>query len=303
MQGLVMSGSNNAFEVKCEDGLIRRCNIKGKVLAHDIKYYNPLAPGDVVEIEVDSISFNEALILRLVERKNFFPRLNNKTNTPQVLAANIDAVVCITTPDQPEFRPIFVDRVLVQASEQNIPVVIIVNKEDLGISKKVETVVNIWKSLNYTVLFLCAQKKQGLDAFLSLIDKKTICVMGQSGVGKSTLLNSIAPHLCLATSKVSSHTNKGSHTTTSSHLYEVALGNSFVNIIDTPGIKNFSLYNINKQNLALHFPEISDLLGTCKFGVSCSHITETGCKILESLECGRFSKQRYKSYLNMAKEL
>ncbi|MEL3908610.1 MAG: ribosome small subunit-dependent GTPase A [Treponemataceae bacterium] len=307
MRGLVLSGANNLFQVECEDGFIRQCTIKGKVLEQDIRYHNPLAPGDFVEVEIDEHDLNEAQVLEMLPRKNFFARLNEKTLTPQILAANIDLLLCITTPDEPPFRPIFVDRVLVQAAWQNIPVLIVLNKIDLKLSKKKQVLVDAhlaeWQRLKYQLVKTSASTGEGLQELVKMINGKTICIAGQSGVGKSSLLNAIDSGLSLATGKVSEKYNKGSHTTTRGSFYKInkKFGNKNLqlNIIDTPGIKNFSLYGIERDEIALYFPEMAEAVGKCKFGLSCSHTVDAGCEIVRLLDEGKISDLRYKSWLNM----
>lgn len=299
MLGLVISGSNNFFTVRCGDGGIRRCNIKGKVLKQEEQFYNALAPGDYVIVEPDILDNSEGRIISLQDRKNFFARKNEKNNSPQILASNIDTVLCLTTPDRPEFRPIFVDRVLVQAASQNISVIIVLNKIDLGISPEVKKRIDNWRELGYKVREISALNGIGIQELSEEINNKTLCVIGQSGVGKSTLLNTLCPDLNLQTAEISAKQNRGSHTTTMSALYRIKNAATDFSVIDTPGVKNFSLYNIPKEEVALYFPEMRDALGKCKFGLSCSHKTKKGCAILQLLSEGKILKERYDSWLNM----
>lgn len=297
MQGLILHGTNNFFQVECEDRIIRRCSIRGKVLEQELRQHNPFAPGDFVKVELNSPDDGEAQILERLPRKNYFARLNEKTRSPQVLAANIDLILCVTCPDNPQFRPIFVDRVLVQAAWQNIPVLIVLNKIDIPIRKEVEDRINDWKRIGYSVEKVSAIHASGIDKLIAHIRGKTICIIGQSGVGKSSLLNAIAPELNLRTGDVSEKYNKGSHTTTRGSVYD--LKSLELKIIDTPGIKNFSLYGIQPDELALYFPEMKAAIGKCKFGLSCSHIHEEGCKVQEFLSKGSISSERFESWLNM----
>lgn len=303
MRGLVLTGSNNFFTIKCEDGQIRRCNIKGKILQQDFRSHNPLAPGDYVKVEVDKHDKTEAQVLELIKRKNFFARHNEKTASPQILASNIDLVLCLTSPDTPRFHPIFVDRVLVQASSQNISVIIVVNKIDIPKNEKVKSRIYDWKKIGYKVLELSTFEKVGIQELAEAINGKTVCLIGQSGVGKSSLINSLSSKLNLPSGEVSKKYNKGSHTTTCGTLYEIEntdfLKNFNAQVIDTPGIKNFSLYGIEANEVALYFPELSETLGKCKFGLSCSHQSEQGCAIRQRLDDGKISEQRYESWLNM----
>lgn len=301
MQGLVVSGSNNVFKVACEDGVERLCTIKGKVLEQETKYHNPLAPGDFVQLE--PASHDEAQILTLMPRKNFFARFNEKTASPQILAANVDLVLCMTTPDTPPFRPVFVDRILVQAASQHIPVAIVLNKIDLTLTEKVRAHISEWRRLHYPVYQISARSGEGIPELIKIFTGKTVCIIGQSGVGKSSLLNDLAPALQVMTGKVSEKYNKGSHTTTRGALYRITTAASeetvSFNIIDTPGIKNFSLCGIAKDEVACYFPEMVTALGKCKFGLSCSHKSEPGCEVLRRIQSGEISPLRYESWLNM----
>lgn len=301
MRGLVLRGTNNIFNVACEDGTERLCTIKGKILEQETKYHNPIAPGDFVQVEPDA--HGEARILSLEPRKNFFARLNEKTSTPQILAANVDLVLCMTTPDTPPFRPIFVDRVLVQAASQNIPACIVMNKIDIAASEKVREHTAEWRRLKYSVFEISAHSGEGIPELLAALANKTVCLTGQSGVGKSSFLNGIAPDLKLMTGEVSAKYNKGSHTTTCGTFYRIKtyVNDSPIslNIIDTPGIKNFSLYGVDKDAVALYFPEMETAVGKCKFGLSCSHKSEKSCEILRRVQTGEISRLRYESWLNI----
>lgn len=297
MKALVLHGTNNFFQVACEDAQIRRCTIKGKILAQEMRQHNPLAPGDYVEVEVDALDKTEAQILALHPRKNYFARFNEKTKSPQVLAANIDLILCLCTPDTPPFRPIFIDRVLVQAASQNIPVLIVLNKIDLPISEAVHARVEDWQRLGYRVEKVSAKNGTGIAQLIAAVKNKTVCIVGQSGVGKSSLLNAIEPSLQLSTAAVSEKYNKGSHTTTRGSVYRIPRLN--LSIIDTPGIKNFVLAGIPREDIALYFPEMKSAIGTCKFGLSCSHMSETGCEIQKRLAEGKISPMRFESWLNM----
>ena len=221
MKGLVLKGSNNIFYVECEDGKFRNCSIKGKVLKDSALYYNPLAAGDFVNLEPDTHSDDEGLITGLIERKNSFLRLNQKLNMPQLLAANIDLLVCVVSAANPPFRPRFVDRVLVQAEIQKIPVLIVINKCDLKISADVKERIEDWKRLGSKNLEVSAKEGRGMDNLIESLSAKTSALVGQSGVGKSTLLNFIAPDLNLKTSAISDKYDRGTHTTTQGEYFKI----------------------------------------------------------------------------------
>ena len=308
MQGLVLSGANNFFTVRTLEGSIVRCSIKGKKLKESRGYYNPLAPGDTVDIEYDTIHPDQGQITALVPRRNGFIRWNQKTRSPQLLAANIDLLLCVTTPANPPFRPRFTDRTLVQASAEGIPALIIVNKIDLGISETVRERIRDWQRIGVQVCEVSAKTGEGLEALARLLSGKTCAVTGQSGVGKSSLLNSLDPSLALKTADISFKYDRGIHTTTQG----VFLPMTFTaddgtrlpfNIIDTPGIRHFALWGIKPEEVIFYFPEMETAAIQCAFGLSCSHIHERGCRILEELDTGNIHPDRYESWRSMHDEL
>lgn len=308
MKGLVLKGSNNIFFVECEDGKLRNCSIKGKILKDSALYYNPLAAGDLVNIEPDTHSEDEGLVTGLAERKNSFLRLNQKLNMPQLLAANIDLLVCVASAANPPFRPRFVDRVLVQAEIQKIPVLIVLNKCDLKIADDVRDRMEDWKRLGYKTIEVSAKEGRGMDNLIETLSAKTSALVGQSGVGKSTLLNFIAPDLNLKTSAISDKYDRGTHTTTQGEYFKIRALTSkgkehSINIIDTPGVRNFAIYGIEPEDTGLYFPEMEKLIGSCKFGLSCTHTHEPGCALLEALKKGDIHKDRYTSFELINKEL
>ncbi len=308
MKGRVLKGTNNIFSIDCEDGLVRTCAIKGKILKKSKGLYNPLAAGDFVHIEVDTHDESEGMILDLIERKNKFLRENQKTNTPQLLAANIDLLLCVTSVANPPFRPRFVDRVLVQAEIQQIPVLIVLNKSDLEITDEVKTRCEDWRRLGYTVQFASAKNKTGIDEIIEKISEKTIAAVGQSGVGKSSLLNAISPELDLKTAEISNKHDRGTHTTTQGELFKITAETSdgkkhSINLIDTPGIRSFVVSGIDARDVAAYFPELEELIVQCKFGLSCTHTKEKGCKVNEALANGEILPDRYTSWKSIYDEL
>ena len=308
MQGLVLSGANNFFSVRTHGGCVVRCSIKGKKLKDIRGYYNPLAPGDTVEIEYDPLNSDQGQITALIPRRNGFVRWNQKTRSPQLLAANIDLLLCVTTPANPPFRPRFTDRTLVQAAVEGIPTLIIMNKIDLGISEVVRERILDWKRIGIPVYEVSAQTGEGLETLARLLSGKTCAVTGQSGVGKSSLLNSLDPSLALKTADISFKYDRGIHTTTQG----VFLPMTFTahdgtplpfNIIDTPGIRHFALWGIKPEEVIFYFPEMEAAAVQCSFGLSCSHIHEQGCRILEALDAGSVHPDRYESWRSMRDEL
>lgn len=308
MQGLVLSGANNFFAVRTPEGNVVRCSIKGKKLKESRGYYNPLAPGDTVDIEYDIIHPDQGQITALVPRRNGFIRWNQKTRSPQLLAANIDLLLCVTTPANPPFRPRFTDRTLVQAAAEGIPALIIVNKIDLGIPESVRERIRDWQRIGIQICEVSAKTGEGLEPLARLLSGKTCAVTGQSGVGKSSLLNSLDPSLALKTADISFKYDRGIHTTTQGVFLPMTFTAhdrtrlSF-NIIDTPGIRHFALWGIKPEEVIFYFPEMETAAIQCAFGLSCSHIHERGCRILEELDAGHIHPDRYESWRSMRDEL
>ncbi len=309
MQGTVLAGTNNYFEIECDDGVTRTCSIKGKVLKSEKEYYNPLAPGDIVEIEEDSIDEEKGQIVSLVPRKNEFVRWNVKGRCPQLLAANVDYMILVTTPTEPPFRPRFVDRELCQAELLGLTPVIVCNKYDLvdETDVDVENYLQIWEELGYKVLRISAKTGEGIIEFAELLENHLSAFVGQSGVGKSSLVNVLDDSCVLKTGSLSKKYGRGNHTTTKGTLNRIELNTSLTggvkgriaSIIDTPGIRRFVLDGIEADDLALYFREFKPLLGQCSFGMSCTHTHEAGCKILEAVHSGVITEERYDSWLRI----
>ncbi|MCQ2611903.1 MAG: ribosome small subunit-dependent GTPase A [Treponema sp.] len=313
MNGLVLSGTNNTFSCECDDGVLRNCSIKGKQLKSDTKYYNPIAPGDKVEIEEDPLNQEKGQIVELLPRKNTFLRYNIKGRAPQLLASNLDYLILVTTPDEPPFRPRFIDRELIQAEHQGITPVILVNKYDVEGAQDpdFQERLTTWESLGYQVLRVSAKTGEGLVEFANLLTNHLSAFVGQSGVGKSSLVNVLDNTCVLKTGSLSKKYGKGQHTTTKGTLMHIQINEALTggiqgitaDIIDTPGIRRFILNEIPYEDTALYFKEFKPFIGQCKFGASCSHLTEPGCKILEAVYSGVITEERYESWKRISNEI
>ncbi len=313
MKGLILNGSKNVFEVECEDGYIRDCSIKGKILKSDSDYYNPLAPGDIVDLDDNTIEEEKGQILSVEARKNEFVRWNIKKRLPQLMAANLDYLLIVTTPDQPPFRPRFIDRALAQAENQNITPIIVCNKYDLPAAKSEDFLnrLKTWEDIGYKVLALSAKTGEGMVELANLLENHLTALVGQSGVGKSSIINVLDNDVVLKTGSLSQKYGRGTHTTTKGSLMHIQIDEALVgglqgtcaDIIDTPGVRRFLLHNVLPTNLHLYFREFKPFLGKCKFGMSCSHEKESGCAIKEAVETGAISKIRYDSFLRIREEL
>ena len=308
MKGLVLHGTNNFFTVQTEQGTTLRCSIKGKKLKEAAGAYNPLAPGDLVAIEQDPIQSGQGQILSLLERKNRFVRWNQKNASIQLLAANIDLVMCITSPANPPFRPRFIDRVLLQAHIEHIPAVIVVNKCDLKLSDSVRNRIEDWRRIGYTVYEVSSYTGQGIRELLSAVAGNVCMLTGQSGVGKSSMLNAFYPPLALKTARISYKYNRGTHTTTQGVFLSIPHTDTkgekhTVHMIDTPGIRHFAVCGVRPDEVLYYFPEMEDAASQCRFGLSCSHEHEQGCKILEKVAAGLIHPDRYASWQLIKEEL
>lgn len=313
MTGLVLGGSNNIFSIECDDGITRQCTIKGKKLKDVEGYYNPLAPGDRVELEPDEQTEDEGQITGLVPRRNEYVRWNVKGRQPQLLAANVDQIICITTPDEPPFRPRFVDRVLAQAEYAGIEPVIVANKCDLDDAEDPDFEYRLtdWERIGYKVIRISAKSGEGMPQLAELLEDKLSVLTGQSGVGKSSIVNVLDSTCVLKTGSLSEKYGRGTHTTTRGTLIHLKLNeallggrqNAVASIIDTPGVRRFVLHDIAAEDLALYFREMKPLVGTCSFGMSCTHDREPGCKIQEGVYAGAISEERFESWLRICDEI
>jgi ribosome biogenesis GTPase len=315
MRGRIISGSNNSFTVEPDpSGTVPPgegagslfCGIKGKVLKVEAGYYNPLAPGDFVEFERDSHDGEtKGLILSREERKNEFCRWNEKGQALQVLAANLDLVVCMASAAMPPFRPRFIDRALAMAERGNIDAAIVLNKCDLGVEEDVEERLSDYARIGYPVLRCSVAADEGIGAVSALLAGKIAAFVGQSGVGKSSLLNLLNPSAARQVGEVSSKYERGAHTTTRGALLPLFEGKPLAagGVIDTPGVRRLAVSALELRDLALLFPELRDLVGKCSYGLSCTHSHEPGCRLLEAVYAGAVHEDRFESYLRMREEI
>jgi ribosome biogenesis GTPase len=310
-EGLVIRGSRNIFTVRLEDGENRycECRIKGKILKGGDSYHNPLAPGDRVRVEIDPPL--PALITGILERRNMFVRRNLKalgtgrSAEARILAANVDLALAVATPASPPFRPRFLDRVLVQAEAAGIAAVIVCNKWDLFSGEarlEVEDRLEDFRRIGYPVLRVSAKTGQGMAGLLDLIRGRSSVLVGQSGVGKSSIVNALMPGAAARVGGMNEKYDRGKHTTTMAGIVEIG-GAPETLLIDSPGIRRFVPHGLEAGDLALYMKEFAPLAGQCGYGLSCTHRSEQGCKILEAVAAGIIHEERYDSFLRISEEL
>ena len=297
--GVVISFSNRYAKVRCDDGNIRTCTIKGKRIDSSSRGYKNLAAGD--HVSVIPLSKQNGVIESIFDRKNEFGRYNEKGEARQVFAANLDLVVCIASTRAPPFRPRFIDRVGVMAEYCGLPFLIVCNKIDLGLDISIESRLAAFQELGYGVIKSSVRDSIGIDELRKVLLGKTSIFIGQSGTGKSSIINCLIPGADQRIAEISEKYDRGKHTTTLSTM--LSSPNEDFNIIDTPGIRRLAIRNIEPNNLAYYFPDMVPFLGLCEFGASCTHRYELHCLVKQAVQEGLIHNDRYESYLRMRAEL
>ncbi|MCT1532422.1 ribosome small subunit-dependent GTPase A [Sphingobacterium daejeonense] len=298
MRGIVTKSTGSWYQVLDEKGIRYECRIKGKFRTHGIKTTNPIAVGDWVEFEVE-LGQQSAVITKLEPRKNYIIRRSvNLSKQTQIIGANLDLALLVVTLASPPTSTGFIDRFLVTAEAYSIPAGIVFNKLDLFSDEGLEILaeyVDIYETLGYPCYTVSALEKQNIEDLKQVLKDKITLVSGHSGVGKSTLINALIPGLELKTGNISDWSDKGKHTTTFAEMIDLPFGGK---LIDTPGIRELGIVDIEPQELSHFFPEMRMLLNQCKFH-NCRHINEPGCAVLEALENGEIEPSRYDSYLSI----
>jgi ribosome biogenesis GTPase len=298
MQGVVTKSTGSWYRVRTEDGVFHDCRIKGKFRIQGIKSTNPVVVGDIVKIQDEEGSW---MIIELYQRKNYIVRKSvNLSKQTHIIAANIDQAILMVTLQSPVTRRGFIDRFLVSAQAYGVEVIIFFNKQDLYSEQAMQDqnkLRAIYEKIGYRCISLSVLKDD-LFEVRSLMKGKINVIAGHSGVGKSTLVNTLQPGLDLLTQQISEQHQQGQHTTTFSEMHQLDFG---ATIIDTPGIKGFGLVEMDKLELSDYFLEFLALKGKCKFH-NCIHINEPDCAIKKALERGDIAKSRYKNYLSMLEE-
>lgn len=300
MKGIVIKSTGSWYHLRTEDGSIYQARIRGKFRIANIKHTNPIAVGDEVDFEIDKDEI--AVITNIHERKNYIIRKSvNLSKKTHIIASNIDVAFLVVTLSNPKTSFGFIDRFLITAEAYHIPVIILFNKIDIYNDDELaelEFYKSIYNSIGYESIDISAETGLNLDLVKNRMKHKVSLVSGHSGVGKSTLLNTLNPNLNLKTHEVSDFNSKGQHTTTFAQMYEWPFGGF---IIDTPGIKEFGLVHIDKSELQGYFPEILELKYNCKFD-NCIHVNEPKCAVRNAAETGEIAISRYENYLTFLEE-
>jgi ribosome biogenesis GTPase len=298
MQGLIIKSTGSWYQVQTPEGKRYEARIKGKFRIKGMSTTNPLAVGDVVDFEFEPGSDN-AVINHLHPRRNYIIRKSiNLSKQAQIIAANLDQAFLVVTLASPRTSLGFIDRFLVTAEAYSIPAVLIFNKLDLFSKEGLEILTeyeSIYQKIGYPCYEVSALKGTNIDLIQQLIANKTTLFSGHSGVGKSSLINALLPDLTIRTGEVSDWSDKGMHTTTFAEMHQLP-GGGF--IVDTPGIRELGVIDIEQAELSHFFPEMRDRLNQCRFN-NCRHINEPGCAVLTAVEEGAIELSRYESYLSI----
>lgn len=293
MKAKVYRSTGSWYNVKGQNGEFYKARLRGKFKQSNLKLSNPIAVGDVVEIELENASENTYVVNEIYDRDNYIIRKSSrKTGHNHIIASNIDLAIIIVSLKSPRTSRGFIDRFLVTSEAYGIEPLIIFNKADLLDEDKINEVCEIYDQIGYKTIISSIVEKRGIDKIKSAIADKSSVFAGHSGVGKSSILNFLFPKLDLRVNEISKHSDKGQHTTTFAEILEPEDGTL---IIDTPGIKEFGLVEVNKNELGHFYPEIRNILGQCKFN-DCLHVHEPDCALKV------ISDSRYKNYLGLLDE-
>ena len=300
MKGLVIKNTGSWYSVKTDTGKVVECKIKGNFRLKGIRSTNPVAVGDNVEIALNSEG--TAFITHIEERRNYIIRKSqNLSKQSHILAANVDQAFLIVTVNYPQTSTTFIDRFLASAEAYSVPVVLVFNKCDILSDDErhyQQSMIHLYETIGYKCREVSATTGEGVDGLHALLKGKITLLSGNSGVGKSTLINKILPEANLRTAEISDAHNTGMHTTTFSEMLELPEGGY---IIDTPGIKGFGTFNMEPEELTSYFPEIFHFSKGCKFS-NCTHTHEPGCAVLKAIDDHFIAQSRYQSYLNMLED-
>ena len=301
MRGLVIRNTGSWYTVKTDDGQLFDCKVKGTFRLKGIRSTNPVAVGDVVTITPSNDGLT-ALIDGIEDRRNYIIRkASNLSKQSHIIAANVDMAALVVTIAHPETSTTFIDRFLASAEAYRVPVLIVFNKTDLYDEEEMqqlESLTTLYNNIGYACLTCSAETGKGIDELQAMLMNKTTLLSGNSGVGKSTLLNLLVPDADAKTAEISVAHDSGMHTTTFSQMFFLPQGGA---LIDTPGIKGFGTFDMEREEVSHYFREIFRTSAECRFG-NCTHTHEPGCAVLQAVEEGRIALSRFNSYLSMLED-
>ena len=296
MHGLVVKNTGSWYTVLTDDGQLFDCKVKGNFRIKGIRSTNPVAVGDRVTVNADG------WIVDIDDRRNYIIRKSiNLSKQSHIIAANVDQALLIVTVNYPQTSTTFIDRFLASAEAYRVPVILVFNKTDLLDADEVryqQMLVTLYETIGYQCLQVSAETGEGVDALKALLPGKITLLSGNSGVGKSTLINRLVPGVNLRTAEISDAHNAGQHTTTFSEMIPLEDGGW---VMDTPGIKGFGTFDMEPEELTSYFKEIFHFSKDCRFS-NCTHTHEPGCAVLKALEDHYISQSRYQSYLSMLED-
>ena len=300
MKGLVIKNTGSWYTVKTDDGQLIESKIKGNFRLKGIRSTNPVAVGDHVEIITNQEG--TAFISAIEDRRNYIIRKSpNLSKQSHILAANVDQALLVVTVNYPQTSTTFIDRFLASAEAYSVPVVLVFNKQDLLSEEELhyeKMMCTLYETVGYKCIEISAETGEGVEQLFPILKDKISLLSGNSGVGKSTLINRLIPHASQRTAEISDAHNTGMHTTTFSEMIELPGGGY---LIDTPGIKGFGTFDIEKEELTSYFKEIFHFSKDCRFS-NCTHTHEPGCAVIKAVEDHFIAASRYQSYLSMLED-
>ena len=299
--GRIIKSTGSWYIVFLDDGETISCRLPGKLRLEELNQTNPVAVGDRVQVDIQSDQ--TGVIQDIQKRRNMITRLaTHGRRGQQIMAANIDLGILVQSVKRPEFKTGLIDRFLITCEANDVPPLIVINKMDLAKDadrNEVDDIKFMYDELGYQVVAISTIDLNSIQELRNIIEGKTVTLMGPSGTGKTSILNVLNPNLNLTIGEISNFSNKGKHTTTFSELITISPG-TFV--VDTPGIREFGLVDIDAYDLSNFYIEMKDLRMQCKY-YNCTHIHEPGCAVMEAYEKGLIKPSRYLSYLNIFESL
>ena len=303
MNATVYKSTGSWYSIKDDAGKFWNARMKGVMKLDDITSTNPVAVGDQIVAEIENEDDRTAIISEIKDRNNYINRQSPRhKHQHHIVASNLDQSMLVATLKEPKTSQGFIDRFLVASEMYHVAPFIVFNKSDLYKAKELDkyaTWKEMYEKVGYKVFLISTEKREGVDEVMELLKNKTTLISGHSGVGKSSFLNVVFPDIKLKTQDVSGWSGKGQHTTTFAEMYDLPFGGR---IIDTPGMREFGLVDIEKQEVSHYFPEMRDRLNGCQYN-NCLHFNEQDCAIKDAVRNGEISEDRYVSYVNIMESI